>query len=765
MDGASGREWDDLRMFLASDTRRRWVPVGGGQKAPQMVEADGTRHGLKAWQEGKRGYDIPSHPHPDQGFGLCTGYGAVYAIDIDCDDLDTSCNISNALRSILGKVESVRMREGSARLGVLVEVAEWGEGRRKADLPQIALDCGGAVETLGRGNHLMAAGRHPSGAMVVWTDGFRPTKATAAQMAEFYDFCRSMGRDKGGEKNGARIEPEAVKRAMTAMPSACAGGERGAAKEIRHKVAALAQVGEGGRHDALISARASIARDLATERCNMSLEEAKALLMAACEANGYATDEPDICRRIIEETDPDKVEPRPEPWRDGAGGASDRTPASEPPAEWDTIPPPEEEHVSCGARIDCESEAARQLEEVVALHGKTHPKTGEVSLDCSVSCLVECLRRPAVCGIDICFDTFAGDVRVCNFGGNGEWRPCTDKDAQDIICRLESCGWKGRLGINQVAEHLRAFAKNNIRDSAVEFLDAEVPEWDGVDRASFFFRDYCGADDTPQARAIGRYLFATLWGRAHSPEGQKADMAVILVGPQGARKSTLARVLAFRSEWSTDAIRLDDSDAAIARNIRGKLTAEIPELNGMTRRGVAELKDFLSKSFDEWTEKYQAFATRQVRRCVYVMTTNERSFLSDSTGNRRMGIVEVKSIDIEKVEADLRQIWAQGRSLFADGGIRRWQTEAEVAVRDSSADYAEVDSWEEIIAEWLPKHEDDDAPLTAKRILSDAIGMDSDRQTRKDSARVCGIMRGLGFEYKMAWSQPSGKSVRQFVKG
>lgn len=72
--------------------------------------------------------------------------------------------------------------------------------------------------------------------------------------------------------------------------------------------------------------------------------------------------------------------------------------------------------------------------------------------------------------------------------------------------------------------------------------------------------------------------WARLYGGATTVQGIKADIVPVLVGKQGARKSTLVRVLAPREDLAGE-ISLETRDADLARQIRGKVVVEIPELH------------------------------------------------------------------------------------------------------------------------------------------------------------------------------------------
>src|SRR5262249_51101233 len=75
----------------------------------------------------------------------------------------------------------------------------------------------------------------------------------------------------------------------------------------------------------------------------------------------------------------------------------------------------------------------------------------------------------------------------------------------------------------------------------IDYLDSL--KWDGRKRIDTWLPIYCGAEDNPLNRAIGRKFLLAAVRRVKQP-GCKFDNIIVLEGPQGTGKSTLARVLA-----------------------------------------------------------------------------------------------------------------------------------------------------------------------------------------------------------------------------
>lgn len=366
------------------------------------------------------------------------------------------------------------------------------------------------------------------------------------------------------------------------------------------------------------------------------------------------------------------------------------------------------------------------------------------------------------CGVDVRHDTFRSS-EVYREKATEDWRPLTD--ARTIVARkflLENRGF-GSIPRDLMRDAVLAAGYEDTFDSMKDYLERTLPEWDGVDRITNFFARYCASADTPLQWAIARYMWAALYGRATSPEGIKADIVIVLVGRQGARKSTLVRALAPRDDLAGE-ISLETRDSDLARQVRGKVVIEIPELVGMSKKDVAAVKYWISLDRDAYIPKYQERETVSTRRCIFIMTTNDRSFLSDTTGNRRYGVVEVGQIDIEAVRRDSLQLWAQARVLFEKEGIDHRSVEQLSAEENKKYMYSEP--WDEVVASWLESREREPEaarqPLTTGNILSFAIGASTARVSPADGRRLSAVMERLG--YRQSSTRIAGRKVRLYVK-
>src|SRR5262249_22288223 len=121
------------------------------------------------------------------------------------------------------------------------------------------------------------------------------------------------------------------------------------------------------------------------------------------------------------------------------------------------------------------------------------------------------------------------------------------------------------------------------------------------------------------------------------------------------------------------------------------------------RSEVTHVKLFASKTHDKARRAYARARTDQPRRCIFIATTNEDTYLRDRTGNRRFWRIEVGMIDLKAVERDRDQLWAEAVEIERSGeplviGPELW-ADVEVVQRAKT----EVDPWENIIFSQLAK--------------------------------------------------------------
>lgn len=162
-------------------------------------------------------------------------------------------------------------------------------------------------------------------------------------------------------------------------------------------------------------------------------------------------------------------------------------------------------------------------------------------------------------------------------------------------------------------------------------------KWDGVARADTIFIDYLGAEDTEYTRTVTRKALIGAVARIMQP-GCKHDHILVLVGPQGCRKSTTLAKLG--RSWFSDSFYTVQGKEAYEQ-IQGFWLIEMGEMAATRKAELESIKQFVSKQSDSYRAAYAKRTQEHPRQCAFFGTTNDDEFLRDATGGRRFWPVTV----------------------------------------------------------------------------------------------------------------------------
>lgn len=288
-------------------------------------------------------------------------------------------------------------------------------------------------------------------------------------------------------------------------------------------------------------------------------------------------------------------------------------------------------------------------------------------------------------------------------------------------------------------------AQENPFDSAQEWL-SQLPKWDGTRRVERFLPDYLGTASTPYEGAVSRYVWTGLVGRLEDP-GCKADMMPVLVGPQGAKKSTALKLIAPEDAYCAD-VCLTDRPRDLAQTIFGRSVLVWEELQGVKGKcDFDRVKTFLTREYLEIRSQDKRIGTdRYPSRYLVFGTSNTKGFLRDPTGHRRFLPFDVHWIDLAKVARDKLQLWAEAlhivRDRMASGEPIVDFEDAERLARREHENYLRQARWidDPELDQWLERQT---GPFSTAQAL-DAIGLGS-RATQADRIEMAASLRQLGY--------------------
>ena len=337
----------------------------------------------------------------------------------------------------------------------------------------------------------------------------------------------------------------------------------------------------------------------------------------------------------------------------------------------------------------------------------------------------------------------------------GEW---TELDDHRLLLwfsrRIGEPGTEAIGKVVQLAAHLHEF--NPLRDRL------EGLQHDGTMRVRTWLKDYLGVctgpafECLPQAERdrMLRYmeLVGTKWlvaavRRVFEP-GCRVDNMLILEGGQGTLKSTTLKVLGDR--WFTDAtLRFEDKDSLLI--IQGRWIIEMAELEGMNKADTSATKKFLTQHVDLFRPPYGRKLIQYPRRCIFAGSVNHDVYLKDDSGNRRFWPVRVESIQIDRLQEDVDQLWAEAVALFR-AGTPHWVLPEERPLFEEAQDARfDADAWEEEILDYL--NAEGNFVMSTRldkvkvpQILANALKLDKARWDRQAKLRVVGVLRRNGWE-------------------
>lgn len=299
--------------------------------------------------------------------------------------------------------------------------------------------------------------------------------------------------------------------------------------------------------------------------------------------------------------------------------------------------------------------------------------------------------------------------------------------------------WFPRLEPRTLKQAIVTVSRESGFDPVRAYLDGLT--WDGVERLSTLARRVLGATGALEATLVRKWVISAM-ARAMKP-GCKVDTVLVLVGAQGARKSSFFRELASEPFFCDSPFQLGTKDACLT--IRQGWIHELAEVDDITtRRTASELKSFLTIAEDNFRPPYAGANERFPRAMVFAGSTNEAGYLADASGSRRFWTVTVRgSVNLDVVRAERDQLWAEARVAY-EKNEPWWLDKADDAQRDEQArEHTVSDPWMDDIARWLESREI--ANPTGAEILRCALRLDAHHMGKPAETRVGLVMRSLGW--------------------
>lgn len=334
---------------------------------------------------------------------------------------------------------------------------------------------------------------------------------------------------------------------------------------------------------------------------------------------------------------------------------------------------------------------------------------------------------------------FAGNFRYNELSGLVELcgEPLQDCDYVDIRVIIERAGYYPEKG--DVPAAVERVARDSSYHPIREYLD-EL-QWDGSPRLDIWLTAYLGAADHALMRSFAAKFLIGAVARIYEP-GCKMDNLLVLEGAQGLGKTTVVGAL-FGEAYMTSSVEdFGNKEAAIA--IQGQWVVELAELAALNKSDVLKAKKWITETVDQFRPPYGRHTVRRPRQCVLIGTTNDQTYLKDTTGNRRYWPVPVNSIDVPGIRRDRDQIWAEAVTRYRDG--EHWWLEAADDLKMAEAvqrDRIDDDVWADQLDDLLGQ-KDFAGDVRISALLA-GLGVETERRTKAHEMRVGLHLTSRGF--------------------
>lgn len=346
-------------------------------------------------------------------------------------------------------------------------------------------------------------------------------------------------------------------------------------------------------------------------------------------------------------------------------------------------------------------------------------------------------------------DRLGDRIKFNDFARVAEWngKPITDADLTEIRLLIERTSSEVRASFiprkGDVFDAVERLARENRYDPVRDYL--ESLQWDQKPRIDHWLARCMGVADTAIVRTFAAKFLIGAVARIFKP-GCQMDNMLVLEGAQGAGKTSACRILFGEDYLNSNLPDFKSTDAFQA--LEGRWCIEVAELAALKKSDVSNAKKFISETVDRYRASYGRKVESHPRRCVFIGTTNEATYLLDPTGNRRYWPVQCGDVDLKGLANNRDQIWAEAVTRFrADEPWWLTHLDQISSAEALQSDRITEDPWSEILETWVNSPENRmDKFFATKQMLEVVLGISRDRQSKQDEMRVGACFTRLGWE-------------------
>lgn len=295
-------------------------------------------------------------------------------------------------------------------------------------------------------------------------------------------------------------------------------------------------------------------------------------------------------------------------------------------------------------------------------------------------------------------------------------------------------------------------------------------KWDGVPRVRDTLHHFLGAEiNDYNENCLKIFMFGAV-NRVFHP-GCKFELMFVLVGGQGAGKTTFIRYLAMNDDWFSDDIR-NINDEKVFHRLNGHWIMEMSEMVATANaKSIEEIKSFLSRTKDFCRLAYDRFGSDHPRQTVFAGTTNRLDFLpQDRSGNRRFLPVmvhpELADCHIldnpQESQYYFEQMWAEIMVSYLNGDYRTYLTkEEEEHLKTEQEMFSQEDTLAGRIYAFMENYKGD--RLCSIQIYKEGLDHLEDDPKSYETREICEIVNnGIAMGFVTGWQ--SFKNPRRFEK-
>lgn len=316
----------------------------------------------------------------------------------------------------------------------------------------------------------------------------------------------------------------------------------------------------------------------------------------------------------------------------------------------------------------------------------------------------------------------------------------------------------------------------------IDMLES-LPKWDDDEtHIRALYCDYLGAENTEYVQDVMTIWMCAAIARAYIP-GIKFDYVPVLIGEQGLGKSAFIERLPMNDDFFLGTLPALDRGKEVYEQMQGKWIIDIAELSGIKRaREVETVKSFITQRSDTYRTPFDRYPEKHARTCVFIGDTNDTTFLTDLTGNRRFLPLDLQKHRITKSQwkdpkqtmNEIKMAWSQALALFhmydSENELYKVLTllpKVEEEARKQQELHREEDPWIIMVNDYLNDPDKKITQVNTRELWEHALRKDLKDAKPKDLNHLAKIMNNCidGWEKgKKARGGKGGSPVATWYK-